>query len=270
MPKLLWCINVYSRLNHLRLQEALIRKHFGNGIDLLVFSNHEKNKSDVLHFMEDHLHIHPTNSGGHTGCQDAYNEGLRYLKPEHKFIIWSHADCILSDYSFIEETLEEMQANNSVFSALEGVTRRTNPRRGDFTDVQPYVLNDLMIFRPDFYQRVFPRYEVLDGLIQNSDGTNTMAPYGVEVAVGRWVNGVIGKHETIHAMGRNVQHHQIANDLGSNSAMAHMNNNFDRAVAFVEYMYDAETVGWLHEHRVLTRNFDDRRFGPGYDDPLAE
>lgn len=258
MPKsqILWGINVYTRLNHLRLQQALIRRHLGDKVELLTFSNHERNGADSLHYMEDHLHIHPVNSGAHTGCQDAYNEGLRYLRPEHEFIIWSHADCILDNYSFIEETLGEMRNEGAVFAVFEGVTRRNNPRSETFGNEMPYALNDLMVFRADFYRRIFPRHEVLDGFV---DGV--MSPYGVEVAVGKWVTESLREGEVIHAMGRKISHHQFADKLGACQASCCMSNNFDRTVQFVRSHLDESTIGWLEERGLLERKYDDVRQG---------
>lgn len=267
--KVLWGINVYTRLNHLRLQQALIRDHFGgNGVrnvdrsdrpkvDLLVFSNHESNGADVLHFMEDRLHIHPTNTGGHTGCQDAYNEGLRHLRSDHEFVIWSHADCILNDYSYIEEVLQEMRESNAVFACLEGVTNRSNPRSEPGTDIGPYVLNDLMIFRSDFYRRVFPRHEILDGFDENGK----IRPRGVETAMGHWVAESLAEGETIYAMGRKVAHHQSAERLGAVGASICMSNDFDVSTSFVRSKIDDETVEWLDGLGILARKFDDVRHG---------
>jgi hypothetical protein len=270
VKRILWGINVYTRLNHLRLQQALIRDHFGGDravrevdrsarpqVDLLVFSNHERNRADVLHFMEDRLHIHPTNSGGHTGCQDAYNEGLRYLQPEHEFVIWSHADCLLNDYSYIEETLEKMRSENAVFACLEGVTQRSNPRSPTWGDHGPYALNDLMVFRSDFYRRVFPRHELLDGFDENGQ----IRPRGVEVAMGYWVTESLAEGETVHAMGTTVSHHQSATNLGAIGATACMSNDFDKSVAFVRSKIDDETVEWLDGLGILARKFDDVRQG---------
>lgn len=255
-PRILWGINVYSRLNHLRLQEALIRRHFGNRVDLFVFSNHERNGEAELRFMEDILHVHPVNSGAHTGCQDAYNEGLRHLRSDHRFVVWSHADCILSDYRFMDEVFELMDADDDAFAALQGVSHRSNPRTaGTFEGEVPYVLNDLMVFRPDLYRRTFPRHGVLDG---------PGSPYGVEVAMGIWVTDSLLPGEGVHVMGDRIVDHQSAEMLGSMEAAACMTNRFEKTADFVRSRIDPATVEWLDSQGLLTKAFDDVR--PGWFD----
>ncbi len=71
--KILWAINVYSRVNNLRLQQELIRHQFGDSVDIFTFTNNTVWDDSVFNWKEDFFYKCEINAGGHTGTRDSYN-----------------------------------------------------------------------------------------------------------------------------------------------------------------------------------------------------
>ena len=249
--KILWGINVYSRVNHLRVQEELIRAHFGDKLDILLFTNHESFPEKNFRYKEDIFHRHDVNSGGHTGCRDAYNFAVP-ISVAYDYIIWSHADCILGDYSIVEKMLCEMKDADAVFYCLSQ-DRQVNPRR-NHEGVVPHIYNDFFIFESSFYREVFPRYDICDGWAESG-----LINDCIEVALGKWVAEKIGSRKHIVLPGKldsAVPDESIFKNDGK--AYATRGNSFEACVNFLrsnfpKYYHTAAAAG------LTTNLLDDKR-----------
>lgn len=190
--KILWAINCYSRVNHLRAQVELIRRQFGQFFDVLVYTNHldlEKFPDSSYEHLTDFYHRHDVNTGGHTGCRDAYNYVLS-MASGYDYIIWSHADFLIKDYSNVERWMNEMIDDGDVFMCL-GQNRQQNPRKPN-EGIVPHIYNDFFVLESGFYQEVFPRFDVCDGWLPSGEITDC-----IEVSLGKWIDEKIGDRGTL-------------------------------------------------------------------------
>src|ERR1700759_3192051 len=111
--KFSWMINVFSRLDHLNLQVRLIRKSFPE-CKIFIFSNGPKDPSSLIEDVSGVVvHRSLTNSGHHSGVRDSYN-WLSSVDDDSDFIVCSHADVILSDYTSIVEKFFRLIESNDI------------------------------------------------------------------------------------------------------------------------------------------------------------
>src|SRR5574339_1307843 len=111
--KIFWSMNVFSRGDHLKLQQDLVREHFGDKVFIYVFCNSDR---DFRH-KEDLYHQTPVNSGHHNGVRDSYNETAKLLDG-FDVVVSTHADCIFTDYSVVEGILQTFEREEFKFASL--------------------------------------------------------------------------------------------------------------------------------------------------------
>lgn len=205
--KILWAINLYSRVNHLRVHEELIRKAYGDFFDILVYTGNElfdrfpdevfKYKEDILVRVPDDPSRHDTgggHGGSHNGDKDAYNY-VRTVAHNYDYIIWTAADAIFSDYKAVEVMMEKMIAGDYAFLSCVENTGHGRTTHG------PRVHNEFFVVESNFYQKIFP----LDGNYEgyNEDGS---MPECMERTLGDLVQNNLGNKRWLVWPG--VRHHE--------------------------------------------------------------
>lgn len=142
-------MNVFSRGEHLKLQQDLIREHFGDKVFIYVFCNSNK---DFRH-KEDLYHQTEVNSGHHNGVRDSYNETVRLLDG-YDIVVSTHADCIFTDYSAVEKILDNFERAGTEFASLSK-NRGINPHRAGLGHI-PRAHVDFFICKTELFKSIFP------------------------------------------------------------------------------------------------------------------
>jgi hypothetical protein len=147
--KIFWSINVYSRGELLKLQQDLIREHFGDRVFIYVYCNSD---SDFRH-KEDLYYQTDVNSGHHNGVRDSYNETVKHLDG-YDVLISTHADCIFTDYSVVDWILNIFEQKGFDFASLVGRTG-INPHRPGLGRINRAHV-DFFLCRPELFKKIFP------------------------------------------------------------------------------------------------------------------
>lgn len=136
--KLLWHVNVYSRVDHLRQQEHMILTHVPD-VDIQVFCN----KGDVNpKYREKYCDHTSVNKGHHGGVAQAFNSVMKYTG-DYDYIIASHADVLLTDYDVVSAIIGEMVSSGKKLAQLCSVDGHNT----HMNKTVPYVYCDLFIMK---------------------------------------------------------------------------------------------------------------------------
>ena len=210
--KVLWAINIYSRVNHLRVQEELIRREYGDSVTINVYTGNElfdkfpdqnfKYKEDAFFRIPDDPAVHGTaggHGGSHNGDRDHYNRLLSLNHIEgYDYVIWTAADTIFTDYSSVRKMLFEMQAVGADFMSCvadSGMGRRSHG---------PRVHNEFFVVSVPFYRKMCPITPGFEGYAANGDVNECMERGlgdAVRAANGKW-HVVPGRRVDVDGEGR--------------------------------------------------------------------
>jgi hypothetical protein len=152
--RILWAINLYSRVNHLRLQQELIRQEFSESeLDLLTWTNHETKPDSEYKHREQMFYRHPVNRGGHDGARDSYDWIAQQpgLLDKYDYVVWSHADSMFSDYHDVRLLMEKM-----FWEPQTAFLEIGNAYPGQCFYGPPATFCDFFITRADLYRDAFP------------------------------------------------------------------------------------------------------------------
>ncbi len=147
------------------------------------------------------------------------------LVDDYDYVIWSHADFTLSNYSFVTIMIDQFNASNVVFGSLNH-THMENPRRRE-EGIVPHVHCDFFIMRTDFYKRVFPQHENCDGYNESGKINDC-----IEVALGKWVFSKKQPNENIAVMGCSIGEDEIFRGIAG-TVSGCRSNNFNNHLQFL-------------------------------------
>ena len=175
--KMLWCMNVYSRLWHLRAQQDLLRLHFGNDLHILTFCNNVNLSDEQLKYKENTLIRCTVNDGHHRGSLHAYNAVRAMLHDIRSngfdTIVWAQADTLFTDYSLAQRAIDLTKGGGCVV-LME--TERTHPRE-HWRGVMQWTYDHFFAMDVNSYEKFFP-------LMQDRKHTNGDIYDPVEVVLG--------------------------------------------------------------------------------------
>jgi hypothetical protein len=142
----LWNINVYDRFNELHEQVCRIRTEFKEA-KIFVASNSPLRRRPEC--KEDFFTWFP-NRGHHVGTIDALNAAVPFSHG-FDFIISTHADAILSDYSRVQELLTNLSRSHREVAFI------STWEDGCFQDREQFgVPLDFFVTTGEAYRRLFP------------------------------------------------------------------------------------------------------------------
>ena len=217
-------MNVYSRGGLLKLQQDLVRDYFGSYVYIHVFCNSNR---DFRH-LEDSYHQTHINSGHHNGVRDSYNEAVNHLDG-YDYIISSHADCIMTDYSIVDDILIKMRNGGKKFACL-AKSSGINPHRKNLGFI-PRAHADFFICDVSVFKQIFPTNHDLEEW------------EGIESFLGRMVHELIPKDEIMVI-----------------PAKEHFDNQEERPGAFVSRPYRFEDVMYPGVVALRDNEFDPENF----------
>ena len=221
-----------------------------------VFTNHPDRERFPDHLFSsgaDSWERYHVNSGGHTGCRDAYNSFVSAAK-DYDIVVWTHADFFFFDYRRVRGMLEKLWADQAAFLCL-GPTHRPNPRRPK-EGVVPHIHNDFFAMPASFYRTVFPRYELCDGWLP--DGTITDC---IEVALGKWVWEKLNQHHTTAIQNVDcdiVNQPALEGFIGDEGPVGTRADSFKRAMRDLR-VHAPASYDWLIEQALAENSWDDVR-----------
>ncbi len=146
-------MNVFSRGDHLKLQQDLVREYFGDDVFIYVFCNSNR---DFRHKEDLYLQT-AVNSGHHNGVRDSYNATAELLDG-FDLVVSTHADCIFTDYSVVKTILEEMEYTDLGYQyqfASLAKRKGINPHRQGLGHL-PRAHVDFFVCRPWLFKSIFP------------------------------------------------------------------------------------------------------------------
>lgn len=182
--RILWTINVYSRVDQLKQQEHMIKSCLPD-IPIMVFCNNENVMPD---YREDFLETTKVNSGHHTGVRDAHNAVLPYLK-DYDVIISSHADCFFMDWTTPLEIVEKMRREGKKMAQL-GPLQNWNTHKNQN---QPYTFNDFFVLDARIWEKMGKITDFCDD------------DEGIECTLARWVRHVITDDDVLVVPAKDVR-----------------------------------------------------------------
>ena len=151
--KLMWNINCFTRLKHLKLNQHLVRSHYGNDLYIRVFANNPALKEEDYHYLENKLQYVPHNNGHHNGSLQSWNAIVDEVREsDFDIIVWTHADSIFSDYTLADMTFKNMLEAGKEVAVLE-YFERENPRKGGMAH---WTYCDFIVMTKSMYLKVFP------------------------------------------------------------------------------------------------------------------
>lgn len=175
--RVLWLINVYSRVDHLKQQQHLLRLEFGDTIKILTFCN--KAGTDARYKEDFYVHT-DVNSGHHNGVKDSFNAVLPYLK-DFDYVVCSHADVILTDYSIVADILWDMKHMGKKLAQLCSLHgHNTHMNR-----MVPYVYCDFFVIDARALEQI-------GKIEENCDNDR-----GIETVMGQQVRRVMSEDEML-------------------------------------------------------------------------
>lgn len=186
MGKILWCINVYSRLEDMKFLIGQVRSELG--CDVLVYCNADD--PSPYHVEGVDIFLTGPNSGHHNGARDAVDAALPHLDG-YDYVVSSHADNVWNDLSgSISRIIAKMEADGLGAAFMTGDA----PVRGAMNDPRNFgYFGDFFLMTVEAYRRCFPILIPLDG-----------KPRGwYEVALADFVHRGIGREKVLDIPARN-------------------------------------------------------------------